>query len=109
MVLQIIMNVIDLGMNVAEASAAPRMHHQWLPDNVITERGISPDTLRLLEERGFTIPHGPDGRPVHRILGRANTIMKQSGYLFGAADRAFGRRCGRRILTATERSSVREL
>lgn len=85
-VLQLLLNVLEFDMNVMEATAAPRIHHQWLPDNVITERGISPDTLRLLEERGFVIPRGPDGRPVQRILGRANTIMKQSGYLFGAAD-----------------------
>ena len=41
-VLQIIMNVIDHGMNVAEASAAPRMHHQWLPDELRVEEGLQP-------------------------------------------------------------------
>jgi gamma-glutamyltranspeptidase/glutathione hydrolase len=47
-VLQIIMNVVDHGMNIAEASGAPRIHHQWLPDELRVEDGISPDTLRLL-------------------------------------------------------------
>lgn len=85
-VLQVLLNVLEFNMNVAEATAAPRIHHQWMPDNVITERGISPDTLRLLEERGFILPRGPDGRIVQRILGRANTVMRQDGTLFGAAD-----------------------
>jgi gamma-glutamyltranspeptidase/glutathione hydrolase len=85
-VLQVLLNMLEFNMNVMEATAAPRIHHQWLPDNVITERGISPDTLRLLGERGFIIPRGPDGRVVTRILGRTNSIAKQNGYLFGAAD-----------------------
>jgi gamma-glutamyltranspeptidase/glutathione hydrolase len=49
------MNVIDHGMNVAEASAAPRMHHQWLPDELRIEEGFSPDTLKPLEAKGHTI------------------------------------------------------
>jgi gamma-glutamyltranspeptidase / glutathione hydrolase len=85
-VLQLLLNMLDFDMNVLEATAAPRIHHQWLPDSVIIERGISPDTLRLLEARGFLIPRGPDGRVVTRILGRSNSIARQSGYLFGAAD-----------------------
>ncbi len=85
-VLQVLLNVVDFDMNIAEATAAPRIHHQWLPDNVITEQGISPDTLRILEERGFILPRGPDGRIMHRVLGRTNSIMRKDGYLLGAAD-----------------------
>jgi gamma-glutamyltranspeptidase / glutathione hydrolase len=85
-VLQLLLNVVEFDMNIMEATAAPRIHHQWLPDNVITERGISPDTLRLLEERGFVIAREAAGRPVQRILGRANSVLKQDGFLFGAAD-----------------------
>ncbi len=85
-VMQLLLNVIDFHMNIAEATAAPRIHHQWLPDNVITERGISPDTLRILEARGFILPRGPDGQITHRILGRTNSIMRENGYLLGAAD-----------------------
>ena len=55
-VLQLLLNMLDFDMNVMEAASAPRIHHQWLPDTVITERGISPDTVRLLETRGFIIP-----------------------------------------------------
>jgi len=49
-VLQEILNVLAFDMNVAEATATPRVHHQWQPDNVITERGISDDTLRILRD-----------------------------------------------------------
>ncbi len=68
MVLQIISNVIDHEMNIAEAVAAPRIHHQWLPDQVDAERGLSPDTIRLLEARGHKIVVG-------RTFGSANSIM----------------------------------
>ena len=54
-VLQVIMNVIDHGMNVAEASEAPRIHHQWLPDELRVEEGLSPDTIRLLEAKGHVV------------------------------------------------------
>ena len=43
-VLQVILNVIDRGMTIAEAVAAPRIHHQWLPDEVFVERGFPADT-----------------------------------------------------------------
>ena len=53
--LQIIMNVIDHGMNIAEATYAPRVHHQWLPDELRIEEGLSPDTIRLLELMGHRV------------------------------------------------------
>jgi gamma-glutamyltranspeptidase/glutathione hydrolase len=78
-VLQVILNVIDHQMNIAEAVAAPRIHHQWVPDIVFAERGLSPDTVRLLEARG------------HKIItmatsGSANSIMVTPEGLAGAAD-----------------------
>ncbi|MFZ0572275.1 MAG: gamma-glutamyltransferase [Rhodomicrobium sp.] len=85
-VLQEILNVLAYDMNVAEATAVPRIHHQWQPDVVITERGVSDDTLRILESRGFVIPRNADGSFQHRVLGRANSIMKANGYFLGAAD-----------------------
>jgi gamma-glutamyltranspeptidase/glutathione hydrolase len=85
-VLQVVLNVLAYDMNVAEATAAARVHHQWQPDVVITERGISDDTLRILEARGFVLPKNPDGSFQHRVLGRANSVMKKDGLLFGAAD-----------------------
>jgi len=54
-VLQMLINVIDHGMNIADASAQPRMHHQWYPDLLRLESGFSPDTVRLLRQRGHKI------------------------------------------------------
>jgi gamma-glutamyltranspeptidase / glutathione hydrolase len=78
-VTQVISNVIDHRMNIAEAVAAPRIHHQWLPDRVNAEHGLSPDTVRLLEQRGHTIELG-------RTFGSANSILVTPEGLTGAAD-----------------------
>ena len=51
-VANILMGVVDYGMDIQEAVNAPRFHHQWLPDQVFLERGISPDTVRMLEGMG---------------------------------------------------------
>ena len=53
--LQVIMNVIDHELNVQAAVSAPRVHHQWLPDEIRIEQGISPDTVRVLEAMGNTV------------------------------------------------------
>lgn len=80
-VLQVIMNMIDHGMNVAEASSAPRVHHQWLPDELRIEEGISIDTLRLLEAKGHTVA-------LKAAMGSTQSIMRdpESGALYGASD-----------------------
>src|SRR5206468_8777139 len=77
-VLQVIVNVLDYHMDVAAAVAAPRLHHQWLPDEVRTERGFANDTLAELKAMGhlivepmgqtsansiFVTPNGPLGAP----------------------------------------------
>ena len=62
-----------------------RVHHQWQPDNVITERGISDDTSAF-EARGFILPKTSDGAYQHRVLGRANSVAKKGGLFMGAAD-----------------------
>ena len=46
-VLQMIVNVIDHGMNIADASGQPRMHHQWFPDQLEIEVGFGVDTIQL--------------------------------------------------------------
>ena len=51
-VLQVIVNVLDYKMDVAAAVAAPRLHHQWLPDEVRVERGFSADVLDALQGQG---------------------------------------------------------
>src|SRR4051812_14823281 len=78
-VLQVVLNVVDHQMNIAEAVAAPRLHHQWLPDRVFAEKGISPDTLRILEARGHKIAVG-------RTFGSANAIVVTPEGFFGASD-----------------------
>ena len=78
-VLQIIMNVIDHKMNAAEATEAPRIHHQWLPDELRMEKGLSPDTVRLLEKLGHKVMLMP-------VIGSTQTIERARGQLAGAAD-----------------------
>jgi gamma-glutamyltranspeptidase/glutathione hydrolase len=77
--LQIIMNVIDHGMNVAVATYAPRVHHQWLPDELRVEDGLSPDTIRLLEQRGHDVVVGD-------AMGSTQSIMVTDAGLFGSSD-----------------------
>ena len=76
---QIIMNVIDHGMNIAAATAAPRVHHQWLPDELRIEPGISPDTLDLLHERGHTTV-------IKWAMGSTQSIMRSETGFLGASD-----------------------
>jgi gamma-glutamyltranspeptidase / glutathione hydrolase len=79
-VLQIILNVVDHGLNVAEAENAPRAHDQLWPDELRIERGISPDTIRLLEAMGHKVV-------MRDAMGSANTIMRSpDGELEGASD-----------------------
>jgi gamma-glutamyltranspeptidase/glutathione hydrolase len=55
-VANVLMGVVDYGMNIQEAVNAPRFHNQWLPDDLMIESmGISPDTIKLLEEKGYTV------------------------------------------------------
>jgi gamma-glutamyltranspeptidase/glutathione hydrolase len=55
-VLQVLLNVIDHGMQPQEAVDAPRIHHQWLPDAIFAEPyALSPDTRRLLEAAGYRV------------------------------------------------------
>lgn len=66
--LQVIVNVIDFDMNIQAAVNAPRVHHQWLPDAIRLEPGISPDTIRLLEAMGHTVE-------IKSVMGAANSIL----------------------------------
>ena len=78
-VLQVIVNVIDRKLPVAEAVAAPRVHHQWWPDEVMVERGFSPDLIRALEARGHRVVEGLPPTS-------ANSILVTPDGLVGAAD-----------------------
>jgi gamma-glutamyltranspeptidase/glutathione hydrolase len=79
-ILQVMLNAMDFDMNIASAAAAPRVHHQWLPDRVRVEDGISRDTLRLLESMGHKI------EATSRTLGRTQSILLEEGWLYGATD-----------------------
>lgn len=84
-VLQVIVNVIDFDMDVAEAIAAPRIHHQWLPDVLrVEKRGVSPDTQRLLEMFGHRVQVSGSSRSQGRAMGLM--IDPQTGLRLGAAD-----------------------
>ncbi len=79
-VLQTIVNLIDHGMNIADASGQPRMHHQWYPDRLLLEPGFSPDTFRLLKERGH------DVRFIRGWTGSVQIAAYKDGTFRGAAD-----------------------
>ncbi|MDO5640927.1 MAG: gamma-glutamyltransferase [Paracoccus sp. (in: a-proteobacteria)] len=80
-VLQVIMNMIDHDMNVAEASTAARVHHQWLPDELRIEEGISLDTQRALQAKGHVLS-------LQEVMGSTQSVMKdpETGFLLGASD-----------------------
>jgi gamma-glutamyltranspeptidase / glutathione hydrolase len=80
-VLQVILNVVDFGMNVQDAIDAPRVHHQWLPDRLSLERGISPDTVALLKSRGYDVDYAPGV-----VLAQTAAIVSDGGWLQGGSD-----------------------
>jgi gamma-glutamyltranspeptidase/glutathione hydrolase len=57
-VANILMDVVDYGMNIQEAVNAPRFHHQWLPDQIDVEQWFPSDTVRLLKQKGHKIETG---------------------------------------------------
>ncbi|MBW3528574.1 gamma-glutamyltransferase [Shewanella sp. NKUCC05_KAH] len=77
--LQIIMNVIDHGLNIAEASNAARVHHQWLPDELRVESSFNRDTISLLEAKGHKVK-------VQSAMGSTQSIMVTEQGIFGASD-----------------------
>jgi gamma-glutamyltranspeptidase/glutathione hydrolase len=82
-VLQVISNVIDHGMNLQEAIDAPRIHHQWMPDEVAYEPlGLSGDTRRALEARG----HHFAKKPQYMSDAQGIMIEEKTGMRLGASD-----------------------
>ncbi len=80
-VANILMGVIDYGMNIQEAVNAPRFHHQWLPDVTRVESGFSPDTIKRLEGMGHRVEaqdHWSDGECI--------MIDPKGGERLGASD-----------------------
>ena len=80
-VLQTILNVLSFDMGIAEAASVPRVHHQWLPDQVFFESGISKDTLQILTNMGHRLGVKP------RILGSTQSIQRgQYNSTLGVSD-----------------------
>jgi len=86
-VLQVILNVVDFGMNIQEAVDSPRIHHQWYPDQIFFERrGLPRDVIENLERRG------------HKLVERAGyqgevqaILIDEDGVKYGAVDpRGYG-------------------
>ena len=78
-VTEIILDIVDFRMNLAEATEAVRIHHQGLPDELQVERGLNLDTIRLLQALGHKVV-------VHNAWGSAQSILRANGMLMGAAD-----------------------
>jgi gamma-glutamyltranspeptidase/glutathione hydrolase len=87
-VMQVILNVVDFGMNVQRAIDAPRFHHQWQPDKLFLEDGFSPDTIELLRSRGHDIERIQNVAIVEAVASR-------NGWLEGGSDgRGYGKAAG---------------
>jgi gamma-glutamyltranspeptidase / glutathione hydrolase len=80
-VANILIGVVDFGLDIQQAVNAPRFHHQWVPDRLLLERARhSPDTVKLLEERGHSIAFGGGGD------GECIQIDLETGWRLGASD-----------------------
>ena len=78
-VFEVMLNVVDFHMNVQDAIDWPRFHHQWLPDTLFLEPGISPDTARLLEGMGYKLGHVSG-------VARVEAIVNTGTWLEGGTD-----------------------
>jgi gamma-glutamyltranspeptidase/glutathione hydrolase len=84
-VLQVVLNIIDHGMNIQQAIDAPRIHHQWFPDEVRYEPfGLSSDTLRALAARGHKLEEATTPRNIASAEGIM--IEEGTGTRLGASD-----------------------
>jgi gamma-glutamyltranspeptidase/glutathione hydrolase len=78
-VLQIILNVIEHKMNIADATHAPRIHHQWYPDILYYDGYFNPDSKSILERKGHVIKQ-------RSAMGSTQSIMMYNGYIYGSSD-----------------------
>jgi len=88
-VANVLMGVVDFSLDIQEAVNAPRFHHQWLPDQILVEDGLSPDTMNLLSSKGHKLS-------VKHFWGDAECIMidPKTGERLGASD---GRNNGKAV------------
>jgi gamma-glutamyltranspeptidase/glutathione hydrolase len=88
-VMEVILNVLDFGMDVQQAVDQPRLHHQWKPDKISLERGFSPDTVALLRKMGHEVD--PDGGGVASV----EALLVDGGWIQGAQNgRSAGKAAG---------------
>jgi gamma-glutamyltranspeptidase / glutathione hydrolase len=96
-VANVLMGVLDYGMNIQEAVNAPRFHHQWLPDVLNVEQWFSPDTITALRHMGYNVQIGlHDGAEVSPYWSDAECIAidPKTGERLGASD---GRNDGKAV------------
>ncbi len=88
-VANVITAVVDFNLDIQEAVNAPRFHHQWLPDEILVEDRLSPDTMNILKSKGHKLD-------VRHFWGDGECIMidPKIGERLGASD---GRNNGRAI------------
>jgi len=96
-VANVLMGVLDYGMNIQEAVNAPRFHNQWLPDVLSVEQWFSPDTVQALRQMGYDVQFGlHDGTEVSPYWSDAECIAidPKTGERLGASD---GRHNGKAV------------
>jgi gamma-glutamyltranspeptidase / glutathione hydrolase len=88
-VANILIGVVDFGLNIQEAVDAPRFHHQWLPDEILVEDRLSPDTMNVLRSKGHKLK-------IEHFWGDGECIMvdPKTGERLGASD---GRNNGKAV------------
>ena len=88
-VANVLMGVVDYGMNIQEAVDAPRFHNQWLPDVLNVEQWFSPDTVQRLQKMGYNVEFGlHDGADVSPYWSDAECVAvdPKTGERLGASD-----------------------
>lgn len=88
-VANVLMGVVDYGMNIQEAVDAPRFHNQWVPDVLNVEQWFSPDTVSVLQKMGYNVEFGLyDGGDVSPYWSDAECIAidPKTGERLGASD-----------------------
>lgn len=85
-VFQSIVDIIDFKMNPSDAVNKPKFHHQWLPDELMIEKGFSDDVVDQLKQMGYVIKnYNVPGYEV--VIGRVELIKVTNGKLEAAADK----------------------
>jgi gamma-glutamyltranspeptidase/glutathione hydrolase len=85
-VANILMGVVDYGMNIQQAVNSPRFHNQWMPDTEYLERGFSPDTLSVLKQMGHQLEHDDGDGDGYWSDGECILVDPRSGERQGASD-----------------------